>query len=99
MSYPKDLNDIAYDQWQWVEDMGWHNKQPLEYVALIASEIGEVANECRGEKPTDRLGEELADVILRTLDMAEQFGVNIQQEVFNKMAKNRSNGNFKNRLK
>lgn len=59
------IAEVAKKQWKWVERMGWHNKQPLEYVALIASEVGEVANECRGEEPTDSLGEELADIILR----------------------------------
>lgn len=100
VSYQKDLNDLAQDQWKWVESMNWHgDKRPLEYLGLIASEVGEAVNECRGEKPTERLGEELADIILRTLDMAEQFDINIQQEVINKMHKNSMNGNFRNRAK
>lgn len=86
------IGDIALAQWEWVERMGWHNKLPLEYVALIASEIGEVANECRGEQPTDRLGEELTDIILRSLDMAQQFGIDIEAEIQKKMAINESRG-------
>jgi len=86
------LNTLAARQWDWVDRMGWHNKQPLEYVALIASEIGEVANECRGSAPTGRLGEELADIILRTLDMAHQFGVDIDVEVARKMSINEQRG-------
>ena len=42
----EEINLLAQEQWLWVDKMGWHNKMPLEYVALIASEIGEVANEC-----------------------------------------------------
>jgi len=86
------LREIAKQQWAWVERMGWHNKQPLEYVALIASEVGEVANECRGSAPTENLGEELADIILRTVDMAEQFGVDIEAAVTAKMLLNEQRG-------
>lgn len=89
MSYPIDLNDIAYDHWKWIEEMGWHNITVLEKLALVASEVGEAVNECRGEEPTNQFGEELADIILRVLDIAESHNINIQQEIFNKMSKNR----------
>ena len=93
MSYPEDLNDLAYRHHEWLKSVGWTGKHtPLEELALIASEVGEAANECRGEEPTDRLGEELADIILRTLGMAHGRGINIQQEVWSKMAKNRERG-------
>ena len=88
----EEINLLAQEQWLWVDKMGWHNKLPLEYVALIASEIGEVANECRGEQPTEKLGEELADIILRTLDMGHQFGFNMAEEIQAKMSKNYNNG-------
>ena len=88
----EEINLLAQEQWLWVDKMGWHNKLPLEYVALIASEIGEVANECRGEQPTEKLGEELADIILRTLDMGHQFGFNMSAEIQAKMIKNYNNG-------
>ena len=86
------VNNVAEDQWKWVEEMGWHNKRPLEYLALIASEVGEAVNECRGEEPTIELGEELADIILRTLDMGQQFGFNMAEEIQAKMLKNYHNG-------
>lgn len=83
-----DINKIAAAQHEWVERMGWHNKTPLEYLALIASEVGEAVNECRGEKPTGELGEELADIILRTLDMAVVMGIDIEAEIKQKMETN-----------
>lgn len=83
-----DINDIAKIQYNWVEEKGWHNKTPLEYLALIASEIGEAVNECRGIEPTEHLGEELADIILRTLDFAEVWGINMENEISKKMQKN-----------
>lgn len=83
------LNDLAHRQWEWVDSMGWHNKEPLEYVALIAGEIGELANECRGEDGlTEKAGEEIADVILRCIDMAHQYGIEIGREVVEKIDKN-----------
>jgi NTP pyrophosphatase (non-canonical NTP hydrolase) len=65
-----DLNRIAHRQFDWVERMGWHNKTVLEALALIASEVGEAAEECFDGKPSDAFGEELADIILRTADLA-----------------------------
>ena len=86
------INDMAAEQWKWVEAMGWHNKQPLEYLALIASEVGEAVNECRGDKPTEDLGSELADIVLRTIDMAHHFKIDIYREMRAKMVINQSRG-------
>ena len=71
------IKDIQSQHTAWVESMGWHNKQPLEYLALIGSEVGEAVNECRGSTPSDTLGSELADIILRVLDFASTQGFDI----------------------
>lgn len=90
MSYPEDLNDLAYKQEKWLKSMGWwKNKTALESLMLVVSECGEAANEVRGETPTEHFAEELADIILRTLGIASEHDINIQQAVWNKMAKNR----------
>jgi NTP pyrophosphatase (non-canonical NTP hydrolase) len=65
-----DLNTIAAKHFEWVDKMGWHNKTVLEALALIASEIGEAADECITNIPTKAFGEELADIVLRTADLA-----------------------------
>jgi len=83
----------------WVKDMGWEKTNPLEHLALISSEVGEAVNECRGETPTENLGQELADIVLRTFSMAESFGLNIQDEIQKKMALNKLKGNYKARVK
>lgn len=93
------LKYITDTHFAWVERMGWHNKTPLEQVALIASEVGEVANECRGEKPTELLGEELADIILRTVDMAKVEGVDLEACILAKLEKNEKNGKKPGRIK
>ena len=92
------INEIAKQNYIWVEKMGWHNKTTLEALALVASEVGEAINECRNETPTEAFGEELADVILRVLDIAHWQGIDIEKEILNKMAKNENRGS-RGRLK
>jgi len=92
------LNEIAEQNYLWVEKMGWHNKTVLEALALVASEVGEAVNECRNEKPTDDFGEELADIILRVLDLAHWQGLDMEKIVLAKMLKNEKRGN-RGRLK
>jgi len=78
--------------------MGWHNKTPLEALALVASEVGEAINECRGLEPSPEFGEELADIILRVLDLAHWQNIDIEKEIKLKMKKNDLRGN-RGRLK
>ena len=86
------MNHTAKVQFNWVERMGWHNKTVLEALALIGSEVGEAVNECRGDEPTEKLGEELADIILRTLDLAQWQGIDIEKAITDKMAINEVRG-------
>ncbi len=87
-----ELKEICTKHYDWVERMGWHNKTVLEALALIASEVGEAVNECRGEKPTEHLGEELADIILRVADLAQWQGIDLDAQVARKMAINEERG-------
>lgn len=88
-----ELNEISKQHHAWLTEMGWVGvTTPLEQIALICSEIGEAANECRGEKPTDKLGSELADIILRVLGLAENQGIDMEKEIAVKMASNRDKG-------
>jgi NTP pyrophosphatase (non-canonical NTP hydrolase) len=89
MSYPVDLNDLADRHADWLKSMGWwKNKTPIESLMLVVTECGEAADEVRGVTPTDNFKTELADIILRTLGIAAEHNINIQQAVLNKMAKN-----------
>lgn len=87
------IKTIAEKNHKWVESVGWHNKSPLEMLALVGSAVGKAVTECRGEKPNPKLGERLADIILRTLDFAEVLGINIEDEIRNKMTINKALGN------
>lgn len=86
------INEIAAKQFDWVERMGWHNKTVLEALALIASEVGEAVNECRGDAPTPEFGTELADIILRVADLAQWQGIDLAAAIAEKMAINEQRG-------
>lgn len=75
------LNALGQQHGAWVERMGWHNKTVLEGLALIASEIGEANAECVGRFDREKFGEELADIVLRTVDMAFTENVNLDDAV------------------
>lgn len=87
-----EINELARKQFDWVARMGWHNKTVLEALALIASEVGEAVNECRGDKPTAEFGLELVDIILRVVDLAEWQGINLEKLIAYKMALNEERG-------
>ncbi len=86
------INEIAEKQFDWVERMGWHNKTVLESLALVASEVGEAVNECRGETPTAEFATELADIILRVADLAHWQGVDLSAVIAEKMQINEYRG-------
>jgi NTP pyrophosphatase (non-canonical NTP hydrolase) len=93
------LSEIQKNHYEWLKEMNWTGKTtPLEQLALIASEIGEAVNECRGEVPTENLKYELADIVLRSLGMAEQCGIDLEPVIIEKMEKNRLRGS-KGRVK
>ena len=84
------LSSLAQRQWSWVDSMQWHNKTNLEALALVCSEVGEAINETRGDNITPAFGEELADIILRVVDLAYGNDIQIEKEVVQKMLKNQT---------
>jgi NTP pyrophosphatase (non-canonical NTP hydrolase) len=45
------------------------------------------------KKPSGKLGEELADIVLRVFGLSEELNINIEQEILDKMKLNRQRGN------
>ncbi len=97
------LNRLGRDAWDVAEESGWHNTlqwrpsgaAPAAYgverimtnLALIHSEVSEAVEALR--KDPDHIGEELADVLIRTLELSHMLGIDIGALTFEKMAKNR----------
>ena len=65
-------------------------------IALICSEAGEAVEAIRNED-NENLGEELADIVIRCMDLAEARGLNLAAEVSSKIQKNEGRPHGHNR--
>jgi NTP pyrophosphatase (non-canonical NTP hydrolase) len=61
----------------------------LEALMLIVSEAAEACEAYRKQQ-NDKIPDELADIMIRTMDLAEGFGIDIQDAVVKKMEFNRT---------
>lgn len=96
--HPPDLYVLTEVHYDWLVLMGYmQTETPLELLALIASEIGEAVNECRHGEPTEHFGEELADIVLRTIGLARRYNINIVTEMWAKIEKNYASGDNRER--
>lgn len=97
-----DFAVLQKDCWQVAEDHGWHTKVDIvEKLCLIHSEISECLEEHRnGHEPTEiYLSEngkpegvpvELADAIIRIMDLAEALNIDLETAVCMKQDYNRT---------
>lgn len=92
------LTEIIERHYAWLVKMGYTTASPLESLALITSEIGEAANECRHGAPTPQFGEELADIVLRTLGLARRLNIDIESLMLAKIETNEASGDNRGRL-
>ena len=94
------INQLAEHQYTWIENNHphWHTKSTLECLALIASEVGEAVNEARGKEVTNNFKYELIDIILRTLDLAHQLDINVEEALKEKIELNLTR-DFSNKVK
>lgn len=56
---------------------------------LITGEVAE-AHEALRKKDYENFKEELADIVIRVADLAGGLGINLEEEILNKMDKNRN---------
>lgn len=70
---------LAKTHYDWIEQMGWHNSSVLEALALIASEVGEAIDESFEDELKEEFAFELADIVLRTADLATRLGRDFNQ--------------------
>lgn len=90
---PAPPNYVGDTTLAWAKSVGWGNHSTLEDLALLASEVGECVNECRGEYPSADFPTELADVILRALGIARKHGIDMDATILAVMRRNATRGN------
>jgi len=73
-------NEFSTRHHAWVGAMGWHKRSNLEAMAMIYSEVGESVDEMTAQGLTPHFSGELADIVLRTVDMAIENQINIDFE-------------------
>ena len=83
-----EIQQVAYAT---SKEKGWWIGDPNipEKLALIHSEVSEALEAYRNCKDGE-MGEELADVIIRTLDLASYLGIDMEEEVLKKQRQNES---------
>lgn len=93
------LNEYAEEAHRTAREHGFHDDMPLpdawaeprhvlSWLMLISTEVAEAAEAVRKDDP-DNFREELADICIRVFDTAEALGINLEQAIVDKMAKNR----------
>lgn len=76
------FNKYAKLHYDWVDEMGWHGTPIMALIALIGSEIGEAAYEALNPiQDSNNMGEELADICLRIMDLFYSHNVDIDKKV------------------
>lgn len=83
-----DLNRLSAQHYAWLARMGYTRATPLEQLALIAGEIGEAVNTCHDGEPSAQLGEELADIVLRVMGLAQDQDIDLVEALNARIERN-----------
>lgn len=93
------LNDLAKECYSISYDHGFHDDEDVRddhllrayaRLALITTEVAEATEELRHKEiDWDKFADELSDIIIRVVDLAEVHGINIGKAVTIKVEKNR----------
>lgn len=100
MQNGKTLKELAKEIHETAREKGfWEggSRNFLEALMLIVSEAGECCEAYRKQQ-NEKVAEELADIVIRVLDLAEGFGIDIEKEVLEKMEYNKTRPYRHNRI-
>lgn len=69
-----------------------YNNAIVTRLMLIVSEVSEALEELRKNEEVENFGEELADIVIRTCDLAGGVGIDLEKEIIKKIEKNKARG-------
>jgi NTP pyrophosphatase (non-canonical NTP hydrolase) len=75
----KPINTLAQKHFNWIQSKNWNSKSQLESIALIGSEIGEAFQEVFSNN-NELLEFEIADIYLRTINLAIENNMDLDKE-------------------
>ena len=81
------MKEIQKEIWQNKVDKGFNITDVNKEFCLLYGEVGEAYEAYRKKK--DDLGEELADIAIYLLGLSEMLGIDLEDEIINKVKKNR----------
>ena len=81
------MKEIQKEIWQNKVDKGFNITDVNKEFCLLYGEVGEAYDAYRKKK--DDLGEELADIAIYLLGLSEMLGIDLEDEIINKVKKNR----------
>ena len=90
------LKDVQKEVDEWVSQYKIGYFEPLEMLACLTEEVGEVAREInhihgpkkkKGEEDTKELNDELGDIIFTVVCLANSFNLNLDEAFRSKMDK------------
>lgn len=81
------MKEIQKEIWQNKVDKGFNIIDVNKEFCLLYGEVGEAYDAYRKKK--DDLGEELADIAIYLLGLSEMLGIDLEDEIINKVKKNR----------
>lgn len=82
-----ELSKIQKEIWQNKIDKGFNITDVNKEFCLLYGEVSEAYEAWRKKK--DDLGEELADIAIYLMGLSEMLGINLEEEIKNKVAKNK----------
>jgi NTP pyrophosphatase (non-canonical NTP hydrolase) len=85
------INEMAEAVYDNAKKHGWWDTQRNipELLCLIHSEVSEALEAYRNDDFAN-LGEELADIVIRVMDMAEGYGYDLEAEIIKKHEHNKT---------